>query len=315
MRTAVTVQNAGCGAPCSAPRNTQHATGPTPLATRAFTMIEIAISLAIIGFALVAIIGVLPRGMNIQQNNREETIINQDFSVLLNAIRNGAKGVDDLTNYVIAITNWVTAFKPNGLPTGVRYVYGYDYQGSSINGSPGNYPITNGLRIVGLLSTPKYFTLTNPPYGFLSNHVVAYVRSMSGAASEKFPQNNPDVQDLSFRYCMIPEIILYTTNYYDLSWVNYLQPNLSAAEIVARSNTCAIVNNIQANLHDVRVIFRWPLWSRGKLGPNGRSFRTLVGGLLQETNEPGFLRLAADQPSPYDLYFFDPRTYVQAPPL
>jgi len=34
---------------------------------RAFTMIEIALCLAIIGFALVAIIGVLPTGMGVQK--------------------------------------------------------------------------------------------------------------------------------------------------------------------------------------------------------------------------------------------------------
>ena len=43
------------------------------LDTAAFTMVEIAICLAIIGFALVAIIGVLPIGMNTQRDNREET--------------------------------------------------------------------------------------------------------------------------------------------------------------------------------------------------------------------------------------------------
>ena len=43
-----------------------------------FTMVEIAICLAIIGIALVSIIGVLPIGMNTQRDNREETIINQD---------------------------------------------------------------------------------------------------------------------------------------------------------------------------------------------------------------------------------------------
>ena len=41
-----------------------------------FTMIEIAISLAIIGIALVSIIGILPIGMHTQQDNREETLIN-----------------------------------------------------------------------------------------------------------------------------------------------------------------------------------------------------------------------------------------------
>ena len=68
--------------------------------TSAFTMVEIAISLAIIGFALVAIIAALPLGMQIQRDNRETTVINQDASVWLNAIRGGARGLDDLTNYV-----------------------------------------------------------------------------------------------------------------------------------------------------------------------------------------------------------------------
>ena len=39
-----------------------------------FTMVEIAICLAIIGIALVAIIGVLPIGINVQRDNREETL-------------------------------------------------------------------------------------------------------------------------------------------------------------------------------------------------------------------------------------------------
>ena len=76
-----------------------------------FTIIEIALCLAIIGFALVAIIGVLPIGLNVQKDNREETIINQDAAVWMDAIRNGAHGYDDLTNYVVAITNYVWAYK------------------------------------------------------------------------------------------------------------------------------------------------------------------------------------------------------------
>ena len=62
----------------------------------AFTMIEIVISLAVIGFALVAIIGILPTGMNVQRDNRQETIVNQDESVIMNALRNGERGLNDL---------------------------------------------------------------------------------------------------------------------------------------------------------------------------------------------------------------------------
>ncbi|MGI8966215.1 MAG: type II secretion system protein, partial [Limisphaerales bacterium] len=51
--------------------------------SRAFTMIEIAISLAVIGFAVVAIIGVLPYGLQPQGRNHEDTLINQDGPYLL----------------------------------------------------------------------------------------------------------------------------------------------------------------------------------------------------------------------------------------
>ncbi|TAL01957.1 MAG: hypothetical protein EPO07_07905, partial [Verrucomicrobia bacterium] len=66
----------------------------------AFTLVEVAIALAVIGFALVAIIGVLPTGLEVQKNNREETIIDHDANYFLNAIRHGERGIDDLTNYV-----------------------------------------------------------------------------------------------------------------------------------------------------------------------------------------------------------------------
>src|SRR5688500_18484173 len=78
-----------------------------PRAARAFTLIEIAICLGIIAFALVAIIGILPAGLQVQRDNREETIINQEGTYLLEAIRNGAEGMEDLSNRVrlIVISN------------------------------------------------------------------------------------------------------------------------------------------------------------------------------------------------------------------
>src|SRR5687767_7500284 len=57
----------------------RHSARPaTPLRIAAFTMVEIALCLGIIGFALVAIIGVLPLGLNTQKDNRADTIINKD---------------------------------------------------------------------------------------------------------------------------------------------------------------------------------------------------------------------------------------------
>jgi type II secretory pathway pseudopilin PulG len=265
-------------------------------------MIEIAISLAIIGFALVAIIGVLPIGMNVQKDNREETIINQDATVLMDAIRSGAQGLDDLTNYVFAITNTATEYTATMKPVlgrGNPKQYGYTRTNSSLNGFPMSpeYPLANGFRIVGLLSTPKYVPLRSTG-GLVSNNVVAYVRSMSGAAYEKYPQSNPDVQDLAFSYRMTSEVVPYGTNYYDPSWT------------AADTNYANVVNNLNANLHDVRLTFRWPLRSRGQLGLGGQAFRTLVGGQLQMTNALGFDPLLRPE---YNVYFFQPRTYVKAP--
>jgi type II secretory pathway pseudopilin PulG len=54
-----------------------------------FTMIEIALSLAIIAFALVAIIGVLPMGLTAQRDNRLETLIDQEGKYLLEQVRSG----------------------------------------------------------------------------------------------------------------------------------------------------------------------------------------------------------------------------------
>ena len=284
---------------------------PSAFACAGFTMVEIAISLAIIGFALVAIIGVLPIGMNVQKDNREETIINQEASVLLDAIRNNAQGMDDLTNYVTAITNAMTKYEYPKLNVLDRATYGYTVTNSSIDNAPmsPSFPLNTGYRIVGLLSTPKYVPwATSSSSGYYSNHVTAYVRSMSGPAYEKFPQNNPSVQDLAFSYRVTCEVVPYGTNYYDPSWVSSDTNRFGQAELAAHSNYWSVVNNLNANLHDVRLTFRWPLRSQGQLGPGGQAFRALVGGQLFstiETNYPASLE--------YSNYFFQSRTYVKAP--
>src|SRR5947207_15193206 len=65
---------------------------------RAFTMIEIALCIAIVAFAMVAIVGVLPTGMTVQRDNREDTVINQEGQYWLEALRGGNRGLSELTN-------------------------------------------------------------------------------------------------------------------------------------------------------------------------------------------------------------------------
>jgi hypothetical protein len=276
-------------------------------------MIEIAISLAVIGFALVAIIGILPTGMNVQKENREETIIGQDGSVWMDAIRSGAKGMDDLTNYVVAITNWQTAYNFKGQPIGGKPVaLFYTYTNSSmVPPMVEPFLLTNGARIVGLLSTPKYVTgpASNPKMLLCSNYVVAYVRALSGPASEKFPQTNDAIRELAFNYRLASDVVPYTS--YDPNWTNFTDPTLyvpttNLAEITLRSNYWMVARNIQQNLYDVRLTFRWPLLANG-VGNGRQSFRTLASGQLQVVGD------AADPTNPTNTYFFQPRNYVRVP--
>jgi type II secretory pathway pseudopilin PulG len=272
----------------------------------AFTLVEIALALAIIGFALVAIIGVLPFGLNVQKENREETIVVQDANYLLDAIRNGARGLDDLTNYVESITINVREYEivgntTNALGAGPETRY-YAYNEATINGSqrPQNV-ITNGERIIGLLSTPKYqFSFPSPtapvPNLFLSNYVVAYVRALSGPAIEKSPQTNAIVRDLAFRYRLICELTPFEN--WNEGWVNFSVPGLTESEIITRSNAWRIARNKQANLHEVRLLFRWPIKNNGDIGNSRQVFRTLVGGTLQATNHAGL-----------NLWLMHPGTY------
>ena len=271
MRIQARIQNAERGPSPPAPRSTpptpRHSPPVTRHTSKGFTMIEIALSLAVIGFALVAILGILPIGMGLQKQNREETVVNQDASIFLDAIRNGAQGLDDLTNYVIAITNTVY----NASSGALLNTYGYTTTSLPL-------PLNTGYRIVGLLSTPMFTGPNN------SNRVVAYIRSMSGPASEKFPQKNSSMRDLAFSYRLMPQ--------------------------VSPIHTPAVDPDLQANLHELRLTFRWPLvdQTRGRVGPIQQSFRTMVGGTLQPTNEftPNYLSDPART-----LYFFQPRTYAK----
>ena len=269
-------------------------TFPAHRATSAFTMVEIALALAIIGFALVAIVGALPAGLNVQRENREETVIVQDANFLIDAIRNGARGLDDLTNYVEGITNYVTEFDVNGNPRpGDPEVRGYTFLATSIGNAPGipSEVLTNGHHIVGLLSTPKYLFNGKTPYrgsnepvtlAFQSNYVIAYIRALSGSAVEKPPQANLDVRDLSFRYRLIAELVPFSN--WNTNWVNYFNPNLTSQQSNDMRKAWLVNRTLQANSLELRLNFRWPINGRREAGNSFQAFRTLVAGSL--TNQP-----------------------------
>ena len=213
---------------------------PSPQTQRAFTMVEIAICLAVIGFALVAIIPLLPLGLQVQKDNREDTIINQDGNFFMEAIRSGARGIDELVD---SVTNLVLVRLD-----GTREVV------------PANLYATSS-NIIGILSTPQPWV----------QRVEADVRAISGSAVEKGPGN----QNIGFEYRLSSEVA----------------PFASYTPSTALNTNLA--NKLQANLHEVRLTFRWPLLSTaggsGQVqGNNRKVFRDLISGRLWSNNNQYF---------------------------
>lgn len=257
-------------------------------------MIEIAICLAIIGIALVAIVGVLPLGMSVQRENREGTIINQDATVLLEAIRNSSRGMDDLTNYVYFITNNWTLYNSDGTvkTTGGN---GYTFNNVTYTGPVTPYnaaPLTNGANIVALLSTPEFIAnipgTTNYPavsgyfqvgqqygnYTCYSNHIVAYVRSISGPAVEKPPQDNQILQEdtFSYRVLCVNATVATDTNVFNLS---FSDPRYLYSQQLAQ------------NLHELRMTFLWPQNPNGNLGTGRQTSARSSPGSSHPTSSRG----------------------------
>jgi type II secretory pathway pseudopilin PulG len=264
----------------------------------AFTLVEIAISLAVIGIALIGIIAALPLGMREQRDNREQTVINQDATVFINAIREGARGLDDLTNYIFAITNSWTSYKPDGT-TNQSGVNGYDYSTTTIASgffSPSGVfttpaaTISHGSNIVGVLSTPEYIDsgsgepIPNLLNGGISNHVIAYVRSISGPAVEKPPQPSGSIireDSFSYRiYCM----------------------NAPMAMDINFNAQSGYTTNLTANLHELRLTFLWPILPNGGIGTGRQTYRvTVPGQIVQDVNNNN------------SLYFYQSQTFANTP--
>lgn len=247
-------------------------------------MVEIAIAIGVIGFALVAIVGIIPRGLSVQKDNREDAIINQDGPYFLNAICNGQQGLDFLTNYV----EQVRVDKVGSTPLTIIY--------SSNNVVPPDPP-WNGATIIGFLSQPKYEVDPLDPNKVITNIVTARVRALSGAATMQNGNNSQvafsyllTVEALPFQYVQtnvfghlnIPSDIAQFATYYNAS-----QPldSVSNLDYVTRSNRFAELSQLRSNLFEVRLKFQWPLFPGGTAtGAGLHQFRAMVSGQPFATN-------------------------------
>jgi len=277
--------------------------------SRAFTIIEIALCLGIIGFALVAIIAVLPRGLDVQKRNREETIIGHDADVWMSYFRGGSRGADELTNYVLCITNFWTTYDANSKvdKSGVDWYTPTNSNRTSVNPAANDYPLDTGERIIGLLSTPKTIPAFIPPANqpYQSNYMICYARSFSGSAVDKVPQSNPVILGDSFIYRMIVENFPSTpvdTNEICLDCV--FTNGLTKAQMDARVDERKRQELMLANTHDFRLRFRWPVLPNGRVLDYAATFRSTVDGAMFEMVDP----INNQQP----LYFVQASTFTNS---
>jgi len=285
-----------------------HSALRTPHLNRAFTMVEIAISLAIIGFALVAIIGVLPMGMSVQKDNREQTVINLDAAYLMDVIRSGSLGQDNLTNYIVSLTNSQVARTSSGPSWPVVYVF------TPTNSNFPGVVLTNGATIVGMLSTPKYIPIANasplPGFaGFWSNSVTAVFRAINAPAVDQGLSQAS--RDFAFQYLVTVEIVPSAEYAYAGGGGNWLNLTAPAATAFTNSTTNAeaFAQHLQANLYDIRLTFRWPVLGNGQLGGGKQVFRSSVAGspaAINKTDAFGTRTLT--------FYYMQPATYTANTP-
>jgi len=258
----------------------------------AFTMVEIALSLAVVAFALVAIIGVLPSGLQVQRDNRQDTLINEDARYLLDALRGGRDALGVLSNAVYFVQ--VERLSPAPVTT-------WAWNNTSSNAAER----LTGDQIITLLNTPKTAPWIDPR---LTNRVTAWLRAINSTAIER----DPEAAEVAFRYQLTVEVVPATVfprgvmndwdpiapenrelllyrNYLDKLHGTYLGPGN--------------VTNASGRLHEVRLTFRWPIWAddpddpaRLRVGRQRRTFRATVAGTFPREIPVGGARV--EQPAP-----------------
>jgi len=282
--------------------------------TAGFTMVELALCIGIIAFAMVAIMGVLPLGLTVQKQNREDTIIDQEGAQWINILKNGHGGWGDLTNYldyIVVEHHQVSGTQMGGpvtpTPGGGGGLGGGGFRGQFFTDpipNPGTI-LSNASEIVSLLSIPKFEADSGMVF---SNKVMGVFRAMSGAQNTQIRPTgaagfrpSPEQMDDAFRYQLEVELTPVAsspsfdmtrlnppiTNAFTLEpatlesihnggWLNAyrLDPDNVLKMFSARGANRSDVDPLAASLYDLRLTFRWPVFKVGNEYRVGAGIRT-----------------------------------------
>lgn len=231
-----------------------------------FTLTEIALCIAVIAIALTAIIGVLPSGLNVQRQNREDTLVAQDAQFLLESIRSGAMAIPDLTNNVDFVL-----WRRRGAENSEIYFRGPNF-GEPLPGTV--IPLTASWQVTALMTTPR-FEVTRDG-GLIENEIVAQFRSLSSPFTEKAYRSGTGLPDqtrlaTAFRYLVSTENQGGPTRP-PLILAGYT--NQAVSNVVASQTF-----RIDSGLSELRLTFQWPVFRAGaefRTGNNRKAFRALV---------------------------------------
>ena len=217
---------------------------PNPVRHQAaFTLAEVALTLAVVAFAMIAIFGILPTAATVQRDNRAETIINYDARYWMEAIRSGqmplsynadgsvkewqAVSHSALTNHVY----WVRVVRLNATNT-------FTYTGQP------DWPES----VIGRLSFPDSFLAFTLPEPVVKK--IAKVRSLTGRMGNA-------AADAGFHY--------------------FLETSITPSVPLSVPPTY-----METNLYRLRLTFRWPIildTAGNEVAGNGyKTFATLVSG-------------------------------------
>lgn len=247
----------------------------------AFTLTEIALCIAVVGVALVAIIGVLPSGLTVQRQNREDTLVTEDARYLMETLKSGALGMFDLTNYVEQI-RWIRLSGSGQAITNTLYGFHSPHRG------PGDTILTNPMHIVGLLSLPRVVQLPNSQQ-IVTNIVQAEFRSFGSAFTDKpyseagGTRPSAGRMDNAFRYLVTPEFRSAATRP-----VNTVGRGTNVVERGVQLQQQFLLDQ---SLNELALTFQWPVYRVGndiRTGNSRKVYRTQVYGYRQNF-EPNFM--------------------------
>lgn len=243
---------------------------PDRRVTAGFTMVEIAIALGVIGFALVAIIGILPAGLEVQRDNRSETIINQDATLWMAAISSGAMEMDSLPSYVENISLIERNPIDNSMVSSNRWAL----QGS---GNPAGAFYQTGADIIGLITWAA---------GAPDREVRVQATAFSGSAAEK--ELDPGKRELAFSYVMRVVIDPKRDPENDLD-DTALPFSVMTGEVIPPIehfgySEVASPFPDTVSLNEIRLTFFYPFIGENKTPPRAQTFRTSVA--RQVVNDP-----------------------------